>query len=151
MNLPHVTIREATEDDIPQLCELLKILFTIEADFKSDFAKQESGLKLLLRSPTSFVLVAELNGKNVGMGTGQHHISTAEGGLSVIVEDVVVHPHFQQIGIGTLLLQGIEGFAQKHKAKRSQLLTDTANATALSFYKAKRWSRTQLVCLAKHH
>lgn len=151
MNLPHVTIREANEGDIPQLCELLKILFTIEADFKSDFAKQESGLKLLLRSPSSCILVAELNGQNVGMCTGQLHISTAEGGLSVIVEDVVVHPHFQRIGIGTLLLQGIEGFAQKHKAKRSQLLTDTANATALRFYKAKSWSKTQLVCLTKHY
>jgi len=151
MNLPHVTIREATEEDIPQLCELLSILFTIEADFKSDFAKQKAGLTLLLHSPTSCILVAELSGKSVGMCTGQLHISTAEGSFSVIVEDVIVHPHYQQIGIGTLLLKSVENFIQKHKAKRAQLVTDKCNATALSFYRKKHWKTTQLVCLNKHY
>ncbi|KAF1077092.1 GNAT family N-acetyltransferase [Halodesulfovibrio sp. MK-HDV] len=151
MNLPHVTIREATEGDIPQLCDLLRILFTIEADFKSDAVKQQNGLKLLLHSPSSCVLVAELNNKNVGMCTGQLLVSTAEGGFSLLVEDVVVHPHYQHVGIGSLLLQGINSFAQKHRAKRSQLLADATNATALGFYKARDWNKTQLVCLSKHH
>ncbi|SHI62667.1 GNAT family N-acetyltransferase [Halodesulfovibrio aestuarii] len=151
MSLPQVTIREANENDLTQLCDLLHILFSIEADFKSDFAKQEKGLKLLLRSPTSCILVAESDKNTVGMCTGQLLVSTAEGGFSVLVEDVVVHPHIQHMGIGTLLLKGMEQFAQKYGATRSQLLADTNNTKALDFYNARNWNKTQLVCLSKKH
>ena len=77
-----ITIRTAKPSDIPQLVELLKELFTIEADFDFDQEKQACGLNLLLNSEKDCILVAELlsDNKVLGMCTVQTLISTAEGG-----------------------------------------------------------------------
>jgi hypothetical protein len=45
-----ITIRTAKPSDIPQVVELLKEQFTIEADFDFDPEKQACGLNLLLNS-----------------------------------------------------------------------------------------------------
>ncbi|MDD5632890.1 MAG: GNAT family N-acetyltransferase, partial [Methylococcales bacterium] len=76
-----ITIRTAKPSDIPQLVELLKALFTIEADFNFDQDKQACGLELLLNSDKDCILVAELLGERrvLGMCTVQTLISTAEG------------------------------------------------------------------------
>jgi hypothetical protein len=46
-----ISVREATAKDIPQLCELLGLLFAQEADFQPDARKQASGLRLILEQP----------------------------------------------------------------------------------------------------
>jgi len=50
-------IRTAKPSDIPQLVELLKALFAIEADFNFDQDKQTCGLKLLLNSDKDWLYV----------------------------------------------------------------------------------------------
>src|SRR5687767_1407086 len=45
------TIEPATSGDIPALCDLLILLFSQEADFTPDRAKQERGLRLILHNP----------------------------------------------------------------------------------------------------
>jgi hypothetical protein len=59
-DLSMITIRTAKPSDIAQLVELLKELFTIEADFDFDQEKQACGLNLLLNSEKDCILVAEL-------------------------------------------------------------------------------------------
>ena len=48
--LTMITLRTAKPSDIPELVELLKELFSIEADFDFDPEKQACGLTLLLES-----------------------------------------------------------------------------------------------------
>jgi hypothetical protein len=43
-------ITEATLDDIPQLCELLTLLFTLESDFQQDVDKQAVGLRQIIEN-----------------------------------------------------------------------------------------------------
>jgi hypothetical protein len=63
-----ISVREATANDIPQLCELLAILFTQEADFKPDARKQARGLRLLLDQPeTGRVFCATEGNTVIGM------------------------------------------------------------------------------------
>lgn len=76
-----VLIRDAVADDIPAMVELLAQLFSIEQDFVPDAEKQGRGLALLLAQPGAHVLVAEREGRVVGMISVQTLISTAEGGL----------------------------------------------------------------------
>ncbi len=143
-------IREAGMADLESLVELLGELFTLEADFAADSKAQRRGLSLMLRpDPGRVVLVAEENGEAVGMATAQLVISTAEGGPSALVEDVVVRPGCRGRGLGRALLAGLEGWAASRGATRMQLLCDRENAPALDFYAAIGWAPTQLICIRR--
>lgn len=93
------------------------------------------------------VLVAEAQGLVVGMCTGQVLVSTAEGGLSLLVEDVVVAEQWRGRGVGCLLLAAINDWARANKVSRLQLLTDRNNIPALDFYRSLGWQITELICL----
>lgn len=145
-----ISIRRATAGDLDALVALLAELFSIEADFRPDAARQRRGLALLLAAPAeSLVLVAEREGAVVGMVTVQLVVSTAEGGLSALVEDMVVAAGARRGGIGRLLLEGAEGWARGRGASRLQLLADRENAAALRFYERMGWRATRLVCLRR--
>ncbi len=142
-------IRQAEQTDIPALLGLLELLFSIEKDFVFDAEKQERGLRLLLAESRAAVMVAEQDGQVVGMCTGQLLISTAQGGLSVLVEDVAVAPAWQGKGIGRQLLTAISAWAVSQGASRVQLIADRNNAPALAFYQKTGFQTTAMICLRK--
>jgi ribosomal protein S18 acetylase RimI-like enzyme len=146
-----ITIRTTKPSDIPQLVELLKELFTIEADFDFDQDKQACGLNLLLKSEKDCILVAQLlnDNKVVGMCSVQTLISTAEGGTVGLLEDLIVAADFRHQGIGDKLLAEAVYWAERQGLKRLQLLADKNNLPALNFYQKLGWQSTQLVCLRK--
>ena len=143
-------IRPATENDLPSLLFLLKQLFSIEEDFLFDAEKQTRGLELLLQQENGQILVAERDGRVVGMATGQLLVSTAEGNLALLIEDVVVAPSHQGYGIGSALLQAVGDWGRAFGAVRMQLLADLENSQALQFYSKEKWQQTQLICLRKY-
>lgn len=143
-------IRPATRSDIPAMTQLLYQLFAIEADFDFSAERQQRGLELLLAAPAAMVMVAEKDGKVVGMATAQLVISTAEGGLSLLVEDFAVAPACQNKGFGSALLTALAKWGAGRGANRMQLLTDRTNVSALHFYRHKGWRETQLICLRKY-
>jgi len=143
-------IRRAQDNDLNNLVRLLQILFSLETDFTVDEAKQRSGLEMMLDEHNSrCVMVAELDQKIIGMCTAQILVSTSEGGIAALIEDVVVDPDYRGQSIGRELLLSIENWALRRGAKRLQLLADQHNIPALAFYKSMNWKRTQLVCLHK--
>ncbi len=83
------------------------------------------------------------------MVTVQLVVSTAEGGASGLLEDMVVQEEARGGGIGARLLQAAEGWAFERGATRIQLLADRMNLPALRFYRRMGWSGTQLVCLRR--
>jgi GNAT superfamily N-acetyltransferase len=144
-------IRPASESDIPAMLHLLHQLFTLEADFVFSGERQQRGLELLLAADnTARIMVAEDHGEVVGMATAQLVISTAEGGPSLLVEDLVVGPTRQNRGIGTALLTALAAWGADRGAGRMQLLADRTNSPALDFYRQKGWRETQLICLRKY-
>ena len=144
-----ITIRPATSTDIPQLVLLLEALFSIEADFLIDSDKQARGLALLITSHKDCILIAELSGchKIVGMCSIQTLISTAEGGVVGLLEDLIVAADYRQQGIATKLLDAAISWSKLQGLKRLQLLADKNNALALVFYQKQGWQPTQLICL----
>ncbi|XOF33948.1 MAG: N-acetyltransferase family protein [Candidatus Electrothrix sp. YB6] len=142
-------IRRAAAADLPALVNLLDVLFSIEEDFAADAARQEQGLQLLLDNSRTAVLVAEQEGQVVGMCTGQLLISTAEGGLSALVEDVVLLPEWRGQGIGRQLMKAIADWATEQGATRVQLLADRNNSSALAFYNRLGYRVTELICLRR--
>ncbi|TCL71657.1 ribosomal protein S18 acetylase RimI-like enzyme [Hydrogenispora ethanolica] len=143
-------IRPAVPADLDALIELLNLLFTLEADFTPDIAKQRRGLQLMLARPEErCVMVAEHDGAVLGMCTAQLRVSTAEGGMVALIEDMVLREEWRGRGIGRTLLGAVESWALTHGAKRLELLADRENHPALAFYDRLRWRRTQLICLHK--
>jgi ribosomal protein S18 acetylase RimI-like enzyme len=142
-----VLIRDAMAKDIPAMVELLSQLFSIEQDFVPDAHKQGRGLELLLEQSGAHVLVAEVQGRVVGMVSVQTLISTAEGSRVGLVEDLVVAEGHRGSGVGTRLLQAMESRAAACGLKRLQLLADNSNTAALDFYRRNQWQQTSLLAL----
>lgn len=146
----NVVIRKAIPEDLDLLSGLLESLFTIETDFIVDKEKQRRGLEILLREEgCCCVLVAEVHQKVVGMCTAQLLISTAEGGLKAILEDLVIREDCRQQGIGKQIIAAVEKWAYDKGVKRLDLLADQRNTPALRFYANSNWAPTELICLQK--
>ncbi|MGB8929922.1 MAG: GNAT family N-acetyltransferase [Anaeromyxobacteraceae bacterium] len=148
--MPGIRIRTATPADLDPLVHLLGVLFSIEADFRPDPRRQRRGLARMLEEPERrAVLVAERRGAVIGMVTAQLVVSTAEGGASCWIEDMVVEEDARRSGVGRRLLLAAEAWGRARKATRLQLLADRVNRPALQFYRRLGWVGTQLVCLRR--
>lgn len=142
--MPAVT--KATLHDLPQLCELLTILFTQEADFQPDVAKQSAGLRLIIEHPeVGSILVLRDGATVVGMVNLLYTISTAEGGRAAWLEDMVVHPSHRGRGVGGRLLRHAISEAKASGCSRITLLTDSTNSSAMRFYERAGFVRSQMV------
>jgi GNAT superfamily N-acetyltransferase len=128
-------IDEATPADIPALCELLKLLFAQEAEFRPDGEKQAQGLGRIIAAPEAGrILVLREQGGIVGMVNLLFTISTALGGRVALLEDMVLRPEHRGKGLGTTLLQAALAFARQSGCLRVTLLTDGDNEAARRFY-----------------
>lgn len=143
------TVRVATPNDIEALTSLLAELFSIEKDFQFNEKLQQKGLLLMLENSNGMILVAESKHTVIGMATGQLVISTAEGGLSLLIEDVVISRKWRGLGIGKQLVDSVCKWAGTFGAKRFQLLSDASNNEGLQFYEKTGWKKTNLICLRK--
>lgn len=146
-----IIIKDARSVDVDQMLPLLAQLFVIERDFEFNPRIQTRGLRLMLDGCGKHrtVKVAWVNDTIVGMCTAQARISTAQGNISAVVEDLVVDREYRKKGIATLLLSAIEGWAVDKGIKSISLLADKDNHDGLDFYNKKEWKRTSLICLVK--
>ncbi len=141
---PH--IEPATIEDLPQLVELLVSLFSEEEDFKPDRAKQEHGLRLILEQPNrGRIFVLRTDHKVIGMVNLLFTISTAEGGLVLIMEDVIVHPQHRRQGYGGRLLEHAIEFAKEKHFRRITLLTDRISADSQSFFQQHGFQFSKMI------
>ena len=142
------TIECATPDDVPALAGLLAILFTQEADFAANCAKQERALRLILENPEAgAIFVARADGAAVGMVSLLFTVSTAEGGPACWLEDMVLHPDWRGGGLGTRLLQHAIGWARGRGFTRISLLTDKTNEGAIRFYRRQGFVESAMTVL----
>jgi GNAT superfamily N-acetyltransferase len=116
--------------------ELLGILFSQEAEFKPDAAKQAKALSSILSQPAAGTLyVAREEGRVIAMASLLYTISTAEGGRAALFEDLVVHPDFRGRGVAAALVKFIIEQARRQGLLRLTLLTDMQNERAQALYR----------------
>ena len=126
----------ATAKDLPQLVELLGVLFAQEAEFQPDAGKQKRALEAILANPTIGRLFVAREGKRVvAMASLLYTVSTAEGGKAAWFEDLVVHPDERKRGIGESLLKHVVQQARAGGILRITLLTDMQNERAQAMYR----------------
>jgi len=141
-------ISVATPDDIPQLCELLELLFSQETEFQPDRAVQSAGLRQIIEQPEhGQILVLRDALSLVGMVNLLFTVSTALGGRVGILEDMVVHSSQRGSGAGSLLLKAAINAAQSAGCLRITLLTDRTNEAAQRFYQRHGFTLSDMIPL----
>lgn len=131
-----IELGAARREELPQLVALLGILFSQEAEFVPDDAKQTRALeKILSDESVGTIYVARAGGRVIAMATLIYTISTAEGGTAALFEDLVVLPGHRGRGIASSLLEFVIQEARKQGVLRLTLLTDMQNERAQALYR----------------
>jgi GNAT superfamily N-acetyltransferase len=139
-------ITEAAEVDIPEMCELLGLLFSQENEFRPDLSLQTAGLRQIVGfADRGRILVAREGVLAVGMVSLLFTISTALGGPVTILEDMIVRPEHRRTGGGSRLLLAAVGLARSLNCRRITLLTDRTNEAAQRFYEKHGFNLSEMV------
>jgi len=139
-------VTRANTEDIPQLCELLDLLFTQEVEFRPDPALQVAGLQQIIDFPERGKILVLREGIAVlGMVNLLFTVSTALGGRVAILEDMVIRPMHRGNGAGSMLLQAAVSFARSAGCRRITLLTDGTNESAKRFYQRHGFHLSEMV------
>ena len=72
-------------------------------------------------------------------------ISTAEGGLALILEDFIIHPMNREMGYGKQLLNEVKKFAKEKDFIRITLLTDKISEESQKFFKKQDFKFSQMI------
>jgi GNAT superfamily N-acetyltransferase len=142
---PPVTIGPADRDDLDALVKLLGELFTQEHEFTADAEKQARGLRLIFDDPRrGQIFVARLDRDVVAMASILFTISTAEGAVVGLLEDVIVAEPHRRRGVGRRLLEHVLQWCWQQGLLRVTLLADHDNLSALSLYQRAGFAQSKM-------
>ncbi len=139
-------IEPASLDDLSALTELVMELMEEEADFAPDRAKQGHGIRLILEQPNrGRIFVLRNDHHLIGMVNLLFTISTAEGGLVILLEDFIIRPQHRGCGYGSLLMEYVLDFAKEKDFKRITLLTDRVSNVSQQFFEQHGFTHSAMV------
>ena len=146
----NIAITSATAADLDAMADLLYELFTLESDFKPEREKQLRGLRLILNNPQiGQLFVLRVEGVIAGMANALITVSTAEGRLVVLLEDVIVKAAFRGQKLGRRLIEHVFDWAAQAGMPRVTLLADKDNTPALAFYERLGFEHSAMRVLRK--
>lgn len=126
-----MNIEKATFEDLPQILNLQKLTFLSEAKLLNDYSIQpltQTLEELQKEFSKGFILkIVENNTKEI-IGSIRSH----EENDKVFIGKLMVHPNYQNRGIGTKLLEEIETF---YKDKTFELFTSAKSEKNIGLYK----------------
>lgn len=139
-------IETATIEDLEQITELVMELLELQGDFMPDRCIQENGLRLILESPSKGrIFVLRNDHRIIGIVNLLFTISTAVGGMVILLEDFIVHPDFRGLGYGSSMLQHVKNFAKQKKFIRITLLTDKISSDSQKFFKSQGYQYSNMI------
>lgn len=132
-----ITIRTATEADVPQILGFIRALAVYERAPDAVTAT-EDGLRRDGFGPNPFYscLIADHDGKPAGFALYFFNYSTWMGRPGIYLEDLFVHPEFRGLGIGKALLKQVAAIAVEEDCRRLQWEVLDWNTPAIDFYRA---------------
>ncbi len=131
----NITVRKATEADIPQMLALVKELAIYERAPDEVIATEESmNRDGFGNHPLYEAVVAEADGVIAGMAVFYTCYSTWKGKL-VYLDDLIVTESKRKLGIGRKLLDEVVRFAKNNGANQMRWHVLDWNTPAIEFYK----------------
>lgn len=125
-------IRQATINDLEELCRIEKLCFKRER-YSKEFIFH------LLESPNIYSAVFEENKRIVGSVIISFHRNTAR------IVSIAVNPYFRKKGIGEKLLDSAEEKAKQSNIRSIVLEVSTENRDAVNFYLSNKYKITGLI------
>ena len=139
-------IETATIEDLDEITELVMELLEIQGDFTPVRSKQENGIRLILESPSrGRIFILRNDHCIIGMVNLLFTISTAVGGMVILLEDFIIHPNHRGQGYGSLLLDYVRKFAKDKKFMRITLLTDKLSEDSQKFFKEQGFQHSSMI------
>ena len=135
---PSLTIRPATEADLPIIFSLIHELAEYERASPGDVSITESQLREALFAPSRLVevLLAFLDGEIAGYAMFLHNFSSWRGRRGVYLEDLFVRPPTRRSGVGRSLLREVARIAVERNCARIEWRVLTWNQPAIDFYRS---------------
>lgn len=132
-----ITIRSASEADIPLILRFIKALAEYER-MAGEVTATEDGLRGSLFGPAraAEVLIASDDGNPVGFALFFHNYSTFLGQQGLYLEDLFVIPEARHRGVGKRLLAHLARLAVERGCGRFEWTVLDWNEPAIRFYKS---------------
>ena len=130
-----ITIRPATEADIPLIRQLITDLAVYEK-LAHEVRNDEDGLRRTLfgARPYAEVLIGEIDGSPQGFALFFHNFSTFEGKPGIYLEDLYVRAEARGSGLGKMLLKRLAQLAVERDCARLEWWVLDWNQPAIDFY-----------------
>lgn len=153
-----LTIRRATERDIPVILEFIRELADYERAPQEAVATPDDLRRHgFSADPRFFVELAEWSGESAAFALWFFNYSTWQGKPGLYLEDLYVRPRFRRKGIGTALLSHLARVAVEKGCGRYQWQVLDWNTPAIEFYQSlgatimKQWCTMRMSGEALHH
>lgn len=133
-----IHIRNAAPADVPQIMFFVKELAEFEREADKVVATEELLHQAMFgdERPAAEAVIAEIDGKAVGMALFFHNFSTWTGWRGLYLEDLYVTPDARGAGVGTALLKHLAGVAVDRGCTRFEWAVLDWNTAAIDFYRA---------------
>lgn len=134
-NDPRITLRFATEDDVPLLLEFIRQLAEFEK-LSHEVVTDEKTLRasLFSKRQVAEVVLAYRDEEAAGFALFCHNFSTFLGKPGILLEDLYVVPAQRSHGIGGILLSFLARLATERGCGRLELSVLLWNEDAIRFY-----------------
>ncbi|MGH2993673.1 MAG: GNAT family N-acetyltransferase [Solirubrobacterales bacterium] len=133
-------IRPASEEEVDAMIPLYEWLFAAPGSRPDAWDEQHaaSALAGAIRSEDSAVLVAERDGRLIGICTAYIDLDSVRFGRRCWVEDLAVDPERRAEGVGAKLLAEARSWARARGATHLELDSGEARSDAHRFYERER-------------
>ena len=130
-----ISVREATEEDVPLILSLIGELAEYER-LSHEVVATEDGLRENLFGGRRYaeVLIGERDGSAAGFALFFHNFSTFLGKPGIYLEDLYVRPEFRGSGLGRALLARLARLAVDRGCGRLEWWVLDWNEPSIGFY-----------------
>ena len=130
-------IRFATPADVPTIMRFVRELAEFEREADKVVATEALLHEAMFRDPPAAeAVIAEQDGKPLGMALFFHNFSTWTGWRGLYLEDLYVTPEARGQGVGAVLLRHLAGIAVDRGCTRFEWSVLDWNTKAIEFYKS---------------
>ena len=132
----NLQIRFASVDDIPIILQFIRELAEYEHMLSDVIATEELLQEWIFCQKKAEVLLASLDGLDVGFALFFHNFSTFLGRSGIYLEDLYVQPPYRGKGVGRTLLKTLAQIAVKRQCGRLEWSCLDWNHPSIDFYRS---------------
>jgi GNAT superfamily N-acetyltransferase len=135
MNADKIKIRRANPDDLENIIQLITLL----AEFDRSLAylrinKEELREALFTEQPKTNALLAEYDGKTVGIATYYFTYSTFITKPGIWLDDLYILENYRNLGVGKALIEELRLIAKQNNCGRIDWMVARDNSHGIEFY-----------------